>query len=306
MIRVFTGANNFALKTAFDKTVSDFVKGHGDLGLEKLDGEEASYERMVEAATSLPFLASKKLVVLRNPGAQKQFAEGVEQVIKSVPEATDLVIVEPKLDKRSVYFKVLKAKTDFKEFGTLDAYSLSNWVVQYAKDQNATISRSDGQYLVDRVGQNQQMLANELDKLITYDSKISRHTIDLLTEPSPQSTIFELLDAAFAGNKKQVDKLYHEQRSLKVEPQQIIAMLAWQLHVLALVKAAGDKSADQISKEAGLSPFVVRKTLRIADQVLLAEVKKLVKRALNLDVKLKTQSIDADDALLHFLLTINQ
>src|SRR3546814_19438404 len=65
---------------------------------------------------------------------------------------------------------------------------------------------------------------------------------DLLT---PQSTIFELLDAALSGNTRRALELYEEQRSMKVEPQQIIAMLAWQLHVLAVVKAAGERRSEE-------------------------------------------------------------
>jgi DNA polymerase III subunit delta len=305
MIITLTGSNSFMLKAELNNLTTAFIKEHGDLGLEKLDGDETSSERMIEAANSLPFLASKKLVVLRSPGVQKAFTEAIERVISSIPETTDLVIVEPKLDKRSAYFKVLKKQTDYKEFGPVDPYNLSNWLVQYAKNQGGEISRQDATYLAERIGQNQQMLANELDKLMTFNPKVNRQSIDLLTEPSPQSTIFELLDAAFAGNHKKVDNLYKEQRTLKVEPQQIIAMLAWQLHVLALVKTAGERNADEIAKDAGLSPFVVRKTMKIANEVTLSEVKKLVKRALALDVKLKTQSIDADEALQHFLLTIS-
>ncbi len=70
----------------------------------------------------------------------------------------------------------------------------------------------DAKYLVMRVGANQQTLSNELAKLLSYDKAITRQTIDLLTEQTPQSTIFELLDAAFAGNSKKAMELYAEQR----------------------------------------------------------------------------------------------
>lgn len=92
---------------------------------------------------------------------------------------------------------------------------------------------------------------------------------------------------------------------MKVEPQQIMAMIAWQLHVLAVVKTAGNKSAEDIARQAKLNPFVVRKTVSIARQISLAETKQLIKRALQLDIKMKTISIDADEALQHFLLTIS-
>ena len=106
---------------------------------------------------------------------------------------------------------------------------------------------NDARYLVERVGTNQQLLANEIEKLALYDKDISKESIDLLTEETPQSTIFELLEAAFAGNHRKVQTLYAEQRAMKVEPPQIIALLAWQLHILAIIKTAGDRTPETIA-----------------------------------------------------------
>lgn len=304
MITTLTGPNHFLLQQELNNLVKSFVDQYGDLGLERLDGEETSSERLNEAAHSLPFLADKKLVIIKNPGSQKDFAEKIENTIKTVPESIDLVLVDPKIDKRSSYFKVLKLKTEYKEFTEQDSQKLNTWIVQYVKDHDGTISLGDANHLISRVGPNQQILSQELNKLLAYSSTIDRPSIDLLTEPSPQSSIFELLDSAFAGNNKKTLELYKQQRALKVEPQQIIAMLAWQLHILALAKTAGDKSPDQIAREAKISPFVARKSASLVSKLSLNEVKVLVRRALELDIKLKSQNINADEALQHFLLTL--
>jgi len=304
MIMTLTGSNSFSLKAELNHRVAEFVKTHGDMALERLDGEEAEFTRITEALQSLPFLATNKLVLLRTPGANKQFAEKFEKLLPTIAETTDVIIVEPKLDKRTQYFKTLKKETEFKEFNELDGPQLARWLVESAKERGGSLSLGDANYLVERVGTNQLTLHNELSKLLNYDPSITRQTIDLLTEPSPQSTIFELLDAAFAGRTKHAIELYEEQRKLKVEPIQIIAMLAWQLHTMAIIKAAGDRSPEDIAREAKLNPYVVRKNLPLVKRLTLSEFKDLVARVLELDIKLKSQSIDADDALQHLLLTI--
>ncbi len=304
MITTFTGSNSFALKTELHKRVSSFIKEHGDMALERVDGEEAELTRITEALQSLPFLALKKLVILSSPGAHKKFAEQFESLLPTIPETTDVIIVEPKLDKRTQYYKALKNKTDFKEFPELDQQQLAKWLVYVAKQREGNLSFSDANYLIELAGYNQQLLNNELQKLLDYEPKITRSTISLLTEPSPQSTIFELLDAAFAGKSKHAIKLYEEQRKLKVEPLQIIAMLAWQLHTMALIKSAGNKTPEQIAREARINPFVVRKNLPIVQRITLKQLEELVGRVLELDIKLKSQSMDADDALQHLLITI--
>jgi DNA polymerase III delta subunit len=222
-----------------------------------------------------------------------------------VPETTDVVIVEPKLDKRSSYYKFLQKKTEYKEFTQLDMNGLAQWLVGKAKEQGGSISASDARYLVERVGLSQQLVGNELAKLILYRPQVSRETIDLLTEATPQSTIFQLLEAAFAGRTRVVLELYEEQRAQRVEPQQIIAMLSWQLHILALVKTAAGRSAGQIAAEAKISPYVVQKSQDIAQKLSLPELKKLVQDLLIIDTRLKREGIDADEALKNYLLQLS-
>jgi DNA polymerase III subunit delta len=305
MITTLTGGNSFRMQSKLDKLSQAFIKEQGDLAVERIDGQEAEFEKIREALTSLPFLADKKLVILREGGANKKFAEEVEQIIGEVPETTDVILVEPKLDKRLAYYKYLKKSTDFQEFNELDQNDLARWLADAAQAKGGSLNSNDARYLIERVGQNQQLLSNELEKLLLYDLKVTRQTIDLLTEPTPQSTIFQLLEAAFAGNQKRVLNLYAEQRAQKVEPQQIIAMLAWQLHVLALIKTAGGRNADQIAQEAKLNPFVVRKSQGIARDLSSGEVRKMVADLLKIDRASKRTSIDTDEALQNYLISLH-
>lgn len=304
MIITLSGTNNFLLKAEIKRLIESFIAENGEMAVEKIDGEEAEYDRITEAIQSLPFLSPKKLVILNRPGTQKPFAENLEQLIETIPDSTNVVIVEPKPDKRSSYYKLLKKKTDFRNFDELSERELPAWLGSYAKELGGSISSSEANYLVSRIGANQQYLSNELRKLITYDPKVIKSTIDKLTEPTLQSTVFQLLDAAFAGDLKRTLRLYQEQRALKVEPVQIIALLAWQFHVVAIIMSAGDRPPQAIAKESGINPFVVQKSQSIARKLTLPELKQMVKELHELDIKMKTTSIDPDEALQQFLVSI--
>lgn len=306
MIVTLTGENSFGLQTVLNELSEAFVSIHGGLALERIDGQEADFDKIREALTGLPFLAARKMVILRAGSANKQFADQFEQLLNDIADTTNLILVEPKLDRRTAYYKSLKKMTDFREFPELDANGLARWLVETARSGGGSLEPRDASYLVERVGSNQQLLSNELEKLLLYDSKISRRTIDLLTEPTPQSTIFQLLEAAFAGHPKRVLELYAEQRAQKVEPLEIVAMLAWQLRVLAIIKTAGSRPADEIASEARINPFVVRKSQAIARDLTLGEVKKLVADLLKIDVASKRTSIDSDEALQHYLLKLSK
>jgi len=306
MITTLTGENDVMRQAALRQLVDAFVAEHGDMALERLDGQEADYAQMHGAAQSLPFLVPRKLVVLRAPGANKEFAEKFEQFVADVAETNDVIVVEPKLDKRLSYYKQLRKHTDFREFAVLDAGGLARYLTDYAKRQGGALGMGEARLLIDRVGQNQLILQHEVDKLLAYNPQITRASIELLTERTPQSSIFELLDAAFAGNVRRAAALYAEQRAAQVEPQQIMAMLAWQLHILAIVKTAGPRSSDTIAQQARISPFTVRKSMDLARRTSLAQLKKLVGDLRQFDVRLKTEAISADDVVQYYLLQIVQ
>lgn len=304
MITTLTGANDFARSQALRKIVTAFVAEHGEFALERLDGEETSAEQMRAALESLPFLTPHKLVVLREPSKQKAFAENVADILKATTETTDVIIVEPKLDKRQTYYKTLKKITDFQDFAELDGAGLAKWAASYAKEQGGQLAATEARLLIDRVGGNQQMLKNEIDKLVAYNPQVTKQGIEQLTDRLPQSTVFELLDAAFAGNTERTMTIYHEQRTLKVEPQAILAMLAWQLHILAVIKTAGSKPADEIAKTAKINPYVVRKSQGLVRKLSLTRLRDLVHELLIIDQRLKSTATDADEVVQLFLLKL--
>lgn len=305
MITALVGENDGARQQELARLVDAFTQEHGEMAVEKLDGEDVGYDVMLAAVQSVPFLASKKLVLLRSPSACKQFNEQFESFFEEIADTNDVVLVEGKLDKRSAYYKALKKLKQFQEFQTLDTQVLARFAAETAKAEGGVLSISDARYLVERVGTDQLRIGHEVEKLILYEPQISRATIDLLTEPTPQSSVFDLLDAAFSGNAKRAMDLYEEQKALKVEPQQIVAMLAWQLHVLALIKAAGQRSVDEIARSAKISPYVVRKSQPLARKLTYTTLKERISLLAELDERSKTDGTIIDEAVRFYLLELS-
>ena len=301
MITTLSGENGFALRQELRGIVDGFVDEHGDLALVRLDGEDSTVAQMQEALESMPFLASRKLVVLSAPSAQKEFAERAQDLLMNTSEVTDVVVVEPKLDKRSSYYKLLKSRTEFREFPELDASRLAAWLCDRAKQRGGSLSSADARYLVERVGAHQQLLANELDKLLAYEAHVTRQSIEMLTEANPQSTIFDLLDAVLAERRRDAMCLYEEQRQLRVEPQQLLAMMAWQLHIMSLVAAAGARSDAEIASQAKLSPYVVGKSRGLLRGKRPNDIRNLVAKVLDIDTASKTGRGDIDQALRNLI-----
>lgn len=305
MVVTLTGANLFAIREALEGIIVPFTVEHGDIAIERLDGEQTDIVRIRASLQSPPFLSARKMVVIRNAGANKQFVESAATLLGDMPATTDLIMVESKLDKRSVHYKYLKQATEFHDLEELNAASLARWVNETVSAQGGTITASDAQLLIGRVGDSQQLLLHAIEKLTLYSSHIDRQSIELLTDQTPQGQVFQLLEAAFGGQRQQAIRLYQEQREQKVDPLQIIAMLTWQLRVLALIQSAGNRPADVIATQAKLSPFVVHKSYGLARTLSRGRLRQLVSGLLVLDVRAKREPVDLDEALQNYLLTLS-
>lgn len=297
-MQVFVGTNAFQINRRVRELIDAFIREHGDLAVEKIDASEASYEQILGAVESQPFLATRKMVIVREVAQNNDASENLETLIERAGDDTDLIIVEGKLDKRAAYYKALKKLPNFEEYDESETANITAWVRQQAEQLGGEITEQNARYLVDRVGPNQMKLSNELTKLVLFDSTVTRKTIDSLTDENPATTVFNLIDAAFSGNLKRALQLYGEQRQQKVEPQAIHAMLVWQIHAVAVAATAPKElDAKSVASQSGLNPFVLQKSQRIAQRMGKADIHESLKLLRDIDYKSKRQTIDYDEAI---------
>lgn len=290
------------------KIIKSYLKEAGsDIGLEKLDGEEIEKDQLVNAITSVPFLAESKLVVVNYPSKNKEIAENIEQVISQLPDTTHLVVYENELDKRSSYYKFISKQKETLYFGELNERELLDWLLSKAKELGVNISPGDGKFLIDRIGPDQWNISNELEKLAGAGAKeINRELITHLTEESPKETIFQLIDCLASSNPQKALQLYGQLRAARLEPVYILAMIGWHLHNLLVVKSANNKNPAIIAKDQKIAPFVVGKSQRVSRTLQLRQLKSSVDLAVNADLRIKTQPNDPDRVLEHLILMLVQ
>jgi DNA polymerase-3 subunit delta len=305
MVITLFGDNAYLIRFEVGKQIADFSLSNDDLGIEKIDAGSMSLEDLKQSLSSYSFLSPNRLIILSEPSKIKNFSEEVEQICESIADTTQLVIVEPTLDKRQTYYKFLSSKTDFRILTRLSEQNLIDWVINYTKDKGGKINRSEAVHLIDRVGDDQLLLSSEIEKLLLYQNELNIESIDLLTEASPSSTIFQLLDSAFSANSSQALTLYNDQRQQKVEPEQILSMITWQVHTLSLYMTAKNMSVEQVASATKLSPFTVRKASQIASKLSYSNLKTMVSELAQMDTRSKTVGLSLDEGLKNFIVGLS-
>jgi DNA polymerase-3 subunit delta len=309
MILFFYGPNNYAARQKVTELKERYLKKAGsNFGLETIDveklGEEAA-QLITTAITSVPFLAEHRLVVIQNILSNANVASAALKVLVHVPESTVVIFYQNSVDERTKLFKELVASSQATKFALISPSRLESWVVKAAQDLGAEINRTEAQFLIERVGADQWRLHNELVKLVNFDQKITKQTIEQLVEPGFEQTIFDLVEAISKGDLARSIDLYQGLRVSKAQPLYILSMIAWQLRNLLVVKAAAGTPQLQIAKEFKTSPFVINKARILAGHMSLSNLSKAYKVLQETDLILKSHNPGEDVVMRQLIFDVS-
>lgn len=306
MILFFYGPNSFAARRKLQETVTRFKSNTGsDFSLEQFDGskQNLSIDEVIGAITTVPFLATNRLVVLEDVLVNKKLSESLLPVLNDVPKETVVLIFESKVDERTKLFKELKKLAKSVKFELLDEQQLNLWIRKSVQDMGGEIDAPSVKLLIDRVGNNQWRLWNEIQKLIAYNPKISEANIVLLVEPTFENSIFDMVEAIARGQTAEAVRLYLGLRNQKAQPLYILSMIAWQIRNLLVVKAASLSSENNIG-DAKISPFVVNKIRPLTTNIGLDDIENSYKSIQETDLKLKTTQANPDVEMQQLILRV--
>ncbi|MDX1765894.1 MAG: DNA polymerase III subunit delta [Candidatus Saccharimonadales bacterium] len=293
MIYLFWGDNHYAKEAAIQDLVDSHISKHGSSGVERLDGEDFDAEKL-QNLTAQSLFAEHRLLIIKDISMNKKVVQLITEVIERIPETTSVVFSEQKVKKNTKLYKQISKLGRAHEFVSLNASELVGWVREVATILDAKIEVQDARFLIERVGTNQMMLKNELTKLASYSIRINRQSIELLVDRKPEENIFDLLDNVAKGDTRRARDLYRDIRRNQAEPYYVMSMIGWQLSNMAVVTANQGKTAQQIAVEAGMSPFVAQKTMRLTAGMSIKTIAKMVKLTAKTDLDLKTTTAQPD------------
>ncbi len=127
MLIYLFGENQYAIKQKIDGIKRQYIdKTGGDADMQTFDMSEHSLSDLLNAFSVMPMFVSSRLFVLRNLDILKLSKDKLDKLISSISDSTNVVVVDTKPDKRSVYFKTITKLKNAKYFGQLTPQQLVN------------------------------------------------------------------------------------------------------------------------------------------------------------------------------------
>jgi DNA polymerase III subunit delta len=323
LLYIFWGDDEFSIEEALAE-----IKGKlGDTSLlsanlNLLDGARVTVNELKTIAEALPFLAPRRLIIIRGllerfepkdksgrprksngSGAKSDETRGLAECLTGLPEST-IVVLTDTIEVRkfslqnNALFKAISEKAMIKAFPRLKGPRLAQWVQARVDRQSSGISRQAADLLIQTIGDLHTM-ANEIDKLIAFTGGrlIEEKDVRLVVSASQEADVFAMIDAIMDRKAGVAEQILQKLLQNGVVPPQILTILARQVQVLVQIKEMKNqkKTAFEIQSKVGItSPYAWEKMSGRSARYTPERLKEIYQSLLKTDLSIKTGRLDGD------------
>ena len=280
-----------------------------DLNYIRLDGLTTTFDEIMNACETMPFMGDKKVVVVYRAAFLKDKSDSVGtkvyndmlKYLKDLPPYTVLIMYYLFNDKRDTPKKSTKLKSLEKVskvvyFDKLKKDRYYKKVEEVFKEKGKEIGKIELRYFAEKVQNNFDIIRREADKLISYaeNRAINKLDIDKLIPNSSEDDIFDLVD--FISQKK-VEKtldLLYDLLSKSDQHMLIISNIEnnfKRLYEIKVMSQSGMNTND-VSSKFKLPTFVCEKLINQASKFSVKQLQKIMEICLGTENKLKTSGVD--------------
>lgn len=305
MLYVFYGEDDFSLKESLSKFKQD-------ADIQVLEAGKLSFETLVNTCHTLPFLASRRLVIVEGlltrfelkggKSLENSEWQGLAEYVSQLPPTTTLALVDGKLSPANPLLRELSSKAEVREFAPLKGVRLERWIQRRMDKLGGEISPRAIRLLAELIDGNLWILSQELEKLSLYapGRRIGEEEVRELVSYAREPGIFALADAIVGRNLKRASRLLQEFFAEGAAPPYLLYMITRQFRLVIQARELISRglSAEETSRSLGLtSDYLLQKVTEQAGKYSMERLEEAYRRLLDADVALKTGRLSGELAL---------
>jgi len=234
----------------------------GANGLELFEGEQATPDAVAASLAAMTLVLGWRFVIV--DGAERwkdKELESLERALGAIPAATTVAFFARE-DGRAkaparLHEAVRKAGGDISAQSSVKPWELPKWVVARGRELGLEIEPDAARALVRHVGERQQRLLRELEKLALgtdAETGIDADDVEALTAPSAERKAWTVADALVAGDGPAAVRAY---LALRAQGERLPGLLYWISQRVRIAHEVAD------ALDAGEPPAQIKRRLRM-------------------------------------------
>lgn len=290
------------LRNQYRNVLKDSIANGDTMNVSEFSGKEVDVKEIIELSETAPFLAEFRVIMIHDTNLFKSSNSELAEYLKAVPETTVFIFSEEEADKRNSLYKCVVNNGHVIDCGRQNEETLSKWVLSKIKSENKEITGRALRVFLNKAGNNMDIIASELEKLLCYTlnkSDITEADVIKICSEQTEEKVFEMIDMMSMGNQKRALTLYSDLLTLKIEPTSILYLISRQYNILLQIKALKHNGAgkQQMASAVKISPYFVDKYLNIASKYSYEQLKEALMLCADYDREFKSGIINSTMAV---------
>ena len=257
--------------------------------------DEVAPGAIVMDAQTLPFLAERRVIYVRN--AEKYNSEtaagALLEYLNSPNEATTLIFLSNKVDKRTKFYKACDKAGVIVECPTLNDGEVSRWIQDEAQKQGKTISGPAVRALIDRTGNHLSDVQNALALVMNFVGQerqgIKPEDVEDACTDVTEEEIWALTDAIASSRSGDALTALGRLTELGKHPDEMIGTINWLLKSAYAVAIA--------EGEPNISRFVADKVRPLAQKLGVLKLRRAFALCTDTQFMMRNTGVDSELAL---------
>ena len=283
-------------------------KGLEEFNLHRFDGKEANIDMISDAVEALPMMSKRTCTVVKDmplDALSASESKKFKELLDDPPESSVLIFwmdaAEVNARKSSKWKTVINQINKCGAAVELEKRSLSSitkLLTDGAKKRGCVFQPNAAQYLVSVVGDDLNILLNELEKLCSYvgEGEITKEHIDTISVKTLDAVVFDLSKALVKNEYDRAYMLLDRLLAQKEEPVSILAALSSSYIDMYRAKVAvtSGMKAEELAKVFNYrnKEFRLKNAARDAAKLSIPQIRDCIDGLSNADLALKGSRTD--------------
>ena len=285
-------------------------------GLEELNEsilEAPETDQLIAASETMPLMADRRLVVVRDHPALAGRAEADDRLtayLSSVPPATVLLFYcTKKPDGRKKLYSAIRKQNGIVTFSALKDRELTAFVTDAFHSLGRECDERTADFLIFTCGSDTGRLMTEAAKIASHsgsDEPVHPDEISALATPTAECTVFQMVDAVVSGQNDRAFRLMQNQLRNGTERLYMLSMLLRQFRLLQHIRIMQYEkcSRDAIRSALGVPSFAADQYIRQAAMYTNGQIKKAVAVCFDTEYAVKSGRMNQEGSLESVMLKL--